>query len=105
MSLRKHSNDVMALPVADSVLNFGTLTKSSTSSSKSSTFSSKSSTFINSVHDESTIECLIDKMKSGMEVEISFCIIKLVRWLAHVPWFGLVWFGLVWFSLVWFSLV
>ena len=83
MSLRKHSNDVMSLPLTDSVLNFGTLTKSST-------FSSKSSTFINSVHDESTIESLIDKMKSGMEVEIFFCIIKLVRWLAHMPWFGLV---------------
>lgn len=41
------------------------------SASRRNRNSPKTSTFINSVHDESTIESLIDKMKSGLEVTMS----------------------------------
>ncbi|XP_046844894.1 protein CIP2A homolog [Xenia sp. Carnegie-2017] len=39
------------------------------SASRRNRNSPKTSTFINSVHDESTIESLIDKMKSGLEIK------------------------------------
>ena len=73
-SLRKHQDDVILSPISKSglepslsMLSHGSLKSSSKRRERNNP---KTSTFVNSVLDESTIESLIDKMKSGMEVGI-----------------------------------
>lgn len=66
-SLRKRHDDIMASPVTDSVLDPSFIDAFNNPFPRRG--GQKCSTFINSVHDHSTIESLIDKIKSGMEIK------------------------------------
>ena len=69
--MRKRHDDIAFSPVSVSRVELGlSMSKDPLKSSlkRRDRNNPKTSTFVNSVLDESTIESLIDKMKSGMEV-------------------------------------